>query len=66
MADITKCANKNCSVKYKCYRFTALDDSHWQSYADFNSSKPITDASQCEHFIRDRRTTSKSKKGSRK
>lgn len=66
MADITKCANKNCSIKYKCYRFTALDDSLWQSYADFNSSKSITDTRQCEHFIRDRRTTSKSRKGSHK
>lgn len=65
MTDITKCANKNCSIKYKCFRFTAPDDSHWQSYADFNESKSITDVSQCENFIRDRRTT-KSKKGSRK
>lgn len=63
MTDITKCVNKNCSIKYKCFRFTAPDVSHWQSYADFNESKSITDVSQCENFIHDRRTT-KSKKGS--
>lgn len=22
MTDITKCVNKNCSIKYKCFRFT--------------------------------------------
>ena len=25
MADITKCSAKNCKIKDKCYRYTAID-----------------------------------------
>lgn len=45
MPDITMCANKNCPLKDKCYRFTATPDPLWQSYADF---KPVN--GKCEDF----------------
>ena len=54
MADITKCANKNCKIKKTCYRYTAVDG-YWQSYADFNNSKVIKDKKECENFLLDRR-----------
>ena len=48
MADITKCVNKNCKVRYKCYRYTAKP-SMYQSYSDFNNKK-INSKEECEHF----------------
>lgn len=53
MTDITKCANKNCKIKEQCWRYTA-PDGHWQSYADFNSSKEIKDKNECKDFWRDK------------
>ncbi len=32
MADITKCNNKNCTLRHECYRFTAPDSLYRQSY----------------------------------
>lgn len=54
MADITKCMNKKCKIKEKCYRYTAKDDI-WQSYAEFSKDKVIKDKKECEHFWLDRR-----------
>lgn len=51
MADITKCTNKNCKIKEKCYRYTAKD-SYWQSYANFNNDKVIKNKKECEHFYK--------------
>jgi hypothetical protein len=34
MADISKCGNKDCKLKYHCYRYTA-PDSYWQAYNDY-------------------------------
>lgn len=50
MADITKCANKNCKIKDKCYRFLAKADPLYQSYADFNNSKVISTPKECEYY----------------
>ena len=50
MADITKCANKNCKVKKQCYRFLAQSDPLYQSFADFNNSQKVTKPEQCEYF----------------
>lgn len=37
MPDISMCANYNCPLKSKCYRYLAKpDDSGYQTYADFN------------------------------
>lgn len=49
MADITKCANKNCKIKDMCYRYNARDG-YFQSYADFNNGKVIKEKSECKHF----------------
>lgn len=49
MADITKCTGKNCQIKDKCYRYTALDGL-WQSYANFNKDKKIKDKKECKEF----------------
>ena len=51
MADITKCANKECKIKEQCYRHTAKDG-YWQSYAEFSKDKIIKDKKECEHFLR--------------
>ena len=50
MADITKCANKKCKIKNKCYRYTAIDG-YWQSYAEFSKGKIIKDKKECEYFL---------------
>ena len=55
MTDITKCMNKKCKIKERCYRYTAKDDI-WQSYAEFSKDKVIKDKKDCEHFWLDRRT----------
>lgn len=49
MADITKCTNSGCSVKDKCYRWTAIEDEFWQAVSLFQfriSDGKIT----CDHF----------------
>jgi len=32
MADITKCTGFECPLRKNCYRFTAKETPHWQSY----------------------------------
>ena len=32
MADITKCTGAGCPLKENCYRYTAKETPHWQSY----------------------------------
>ncbi len=46
MADISKCGNKGCKLKYHCYRYTA-PDSYWQAYNDY---KP-KNSKLCDHQI---------------
>lgn len=58
MADITKCANKNCKIKEQCYRYKAING-YWQSYAEFSKGKIIKDKKECEHFILDKREENK-------
>jgi hypothetical protein len=43
MADISKCANVNCPIRLKCYRFTSKSCQH-QSYVDFKYNNG------CIHF----------------
>ena len=44
-ADIAMCGNESCSLKMKCYRFTAIPTPGRQSYCDY---KP-TDG-KCDDF----------------
>ena len=32
MADITMCRGKDCPLKDRCYRHTAVENPHWQSW----------------------------------
>jgi len=36
MADITKCEDNLCPSKETCYRYTAPESEHYQSYGKFN------------------------------
>jgi len=49
MSDITKCLGINCTIKSKCYRYTARAAHYGQSYADmykeFNAN-----TNTCEYF----------------
>ena len=38
-ADISKCANKKCQLKDKCYRYLCQPDEYRQSYAEFKGGK---------------------------
>ena len=52
MPDISMCQNEDCPVRYGCYRYTALPDEHWQSYAQFELKKDtITGEYTCDDFI---------------
>lgn len=36
MADITKCTNTECKLKYFCKRHNANSSEHWQSWSDLS------------------------------
>ena len=55
MADITKCVNENSKIKESCYRYTAVDDSLYQSYANFNDNKAIENKEECEDYYPNRK-----------
>ena len=40
------CLNKDCKLKYKCYRFMAKPNNYRQSYSDFKPNKD----NECEYF----------------
>ena len=35
MVDISMCLNEKCPSKWKCHRFTASPNTHWQSYTEW-------------------------------
>lgn len=51
MPDITMCTNKLCFLNKKCYRYRAIPDPRYQSYANFI---PIMDEASgvfdCDYF----------------
>lgn len=53
MPDITMCWNKTCPLRDKCYRYRAIPDKYWQSFAEFRpntiniGTETIT---ECDHF----------------
>lgn len=47
MADISKCMGEDCSLKEKCYRYTA-DDGDWQSYLSYTPYEKSKN--ECELF----------------
>ena len=53
MPDITMCCNCNCPLREKCYRFRAVPDVCWQSFAMFmpkTSAKRMAMVVKCDHF----------------
>jgi len=48
MPNITMCQNNECPIKESCYRYKAIPDPRYQSYAIF---KYDSDTDECYHFI---------------
>ena len=50
------CCNYNCPLKKRCYRYRAVPDQYWQSFAMFRSrtvaklSGPAQYETKCDHF----------------
>lgn len=55
MADITMCSGKNCSMKNRCFRYTATADKYRQSYF---ATPPINNG-KCHYFWDNPQMTSK-------
>lgn len=56
MADISKCSNEHCPLRYDCYRFTVEPNSFYQSYTAFTPTVTERndggkDIISCEWFI---------------
>ena len=49
MPYISKCSNKKCPVREKCYRFTSVPSPEWQAYANFKY-EVIDGEVKCEWF----------------
>lgn len=50
MSDISKCKGTDCTVKKKCYRYTAKEDKFWQSYFMEVPGKKVNGKTECEYF----------------
>ena len=48
--DISKCANKECPLRDKCWRFTAPDSPYRQAYADFEFKVNEKGEVKCDYF----------------
>jgi hypothetical protein len=46
MADITMCSNIKCDLSGSCYRFLAIANEYYQSYADFKQDEN----GDCENY----------------
>ena len=46
MPDISMCRNISCTLKEKCYRYTATPSPIWQAYADFSPDE----SGNCDDF----------------
>ncbi len=49
MPDISMCFGKDCAARQSCYRFRALSDGEYQTYANFDRS-PVAEAADCAYF----------------
>lgn len=41
MPDITMCCNYGCPLKEKCYRYRAVPDPYWQSFAMYKPEERV-------------------------
>lgn len=48
MTDITKCEDKECNLRNKCYRYTAKSNPYYQSYF---TNKVKINKDICDYFI---------------
>jgi len=52
MSDITMCSPwSGCSVKETCYRYKAIPNMDWQSWADFSTPNVGSGQLQCDSYI---------------
>jgi len=51
MPDISMCKNEECIIKDKCYRYTAIPNPYFQTYAGFQPTKGDIGSSYCNHFM---------------
>lgn len=47
MPDISMCDNKQCPLRFKCYRFTATPNPYRQSFGNFEYDEK---KEKCEYF----------------
>ena len=52
MADITKCTNSSCPIRYLCYRWRA-SDGFLQSVQEFQYHEDSDGEISCDHLISD-------------
>lgn len=50
MPDITMCCNYNCPMKKKCYRYRAVPEEMWQSFALFKPSVLDDGRTECDYY----------------
>ena len=53
MSDLTKCVNEYCPKRSRCYRATAAENEHRQSYAMFKFSFDEDGFVGCNSFVDD-------------
>ena len=52
MPDITMCKPQYCELREHCYRYMAIPNEYWQSYADFSYDRNNdTKNDKCKHWI---------------
>ena len=56
MPDITMCCNYDCPLREKCYRYRAVPDQYWQSFAWYEPlvkarlSYPAKYETECDYY----------------
>lgn len=51
MADISKCENEGCPLRFQCYRYMAVANELWQSYHPYDYNEDSNGEISCEDFI---------------
>lgn len=54
MPDITMCCNIDCPLKEKCYRYRAVPDSYWQSFAMYKPKDNVCDYFWLIDWVKDK------------
>ena len=51
MPDISKCTNKDCIKREKCWRFTAPSSEFRQAWGDFTPKSNAETTFRCDYFL---------------